>query len=337
MINTNVTICPFCQCHQLDSHTKYMTINNGQRTIYRCTGCGEFFAPTANTFMAGIRKPVSLIAQVLKAGTEGMGVNAACRTFSIAKNTLLDRERRFKGIKEALLLPALLHMFFRLVIEGDEVYTRVGKNLPPDESPGRTIVLIDRATRFIWELECGRKDRKLFLKAIKTVENLVNRTQNITLITDGERRYGNILFEICHEVIQNGRKGRPRKTLKKGVKVRLKNKGSQSHKKGPKRPKYQAPCKEHPDTDQNIEVKDIHANHCEAFNSSLRRRNSAFRRKTDTYARNREGLQRTLDVYWVVHNFVRSHFTLKKVPAVALGIIDKALSWEELLMIPAAG
>jgi hypothetical protein len=30
-------------------------------------------------------------------------------------------------------------------------------------------------------------------------------------------------------------------TLKKGVKVRLKNKGVQAHKKGPKRPKYQAP------------------------------------------------------------------------------------------------
>ncbi len=43
-------------------------------------------------------------------------------------------------------------------------------------------------------------------------------------------------------------------------------------------------------------------------------------------AKSKKGLQRTLDAYWVVHNFMRSHFTTNKVPAVALGILDKALS-----------
>lgn len=41
----------------------------------------------------------------------------------------------------------------------------------------------------------------------------------------------------------------------------------------------------------------------------------------------------TLDVYWVVHNFMRPHFTTKEVPAVALGILDKRLYWDELFMI----
>jgi len=41
-----------------------------------------------------------------------------------------------------------------------------------------------------------------------------------------------------------------------------------------------------------------------------------------------------LDVFWVIHNFMRTHFTTKQVPAVALGILDKKLSWEELFMIP---
>ena len=153
------------------------------------------------------------------------------------------------------------------------------------------------------------------------------------MITDGERRYGNILFEICNELVFKGKKGRPRKTLKQGVKVRIKNKGSQAHKKGPKRPKYQAPQSEHPQTVQDINDNDIHANHCEAFNSALRRRNSAFRRRTNTYAKNENGLQRTLDVLWVIHNFIRTHFTTKKVPAVALGILDEKLSWDELFMI----
>jgi len=63
-----------------------------------------------------------------------MGVNAACRTFGISKNTVLDWERRFSSIKQTLLLYALLQIYLKLIIEGDELYTKVGKNVPPDES-----------------------------------------------------------------------------------------------------------------------------------------------------------------------------------------------------------
>ncbi len=41
-------------------------------------------------------------------------------------------------------------------------------------------------------------------------------------------------------------------------------------------------------------------------------------------------------IYWIIHNFVRSHFTTRKVPAAALGIIDKGLSPEQLLMVQKA-
>jgi len=115
--------------------------------------------------------------------------------------------------------------------------------------------------------------------------------------------------------------------------VRLKNKGSQTHKRGPKRPKYQAPKPEHPDTHQNIDNKDIHANHLEAFNSALRRRMACFRRKTNTYAKLKSALQTRLDAHWVLHNFIRPHFTTRQVPAVALGILDHPLSWDEIFRI----
>jgi transposase-like protein len=326
--------CPNCKSRELKTHTRYTTENHGQRTIYHCKECGQYFSETSNTFLSGIRKPLSLIVEVLKSRTEGQGLNAVCRTFNLAKSSVLNWEKRFVNIKQVLMLYALLHSYLQLIIEGDEVYTRVGKNLPPDESRGWTVVLMDRASRFLWELGCGRKDRNLFRKVLRTLGELIDRTGDISLITDGERRYGNILFEICHEYLQTGKKGRPRKTLKKGVKVRVKNKGSQSRKRGRKRPKYESPCQEHPETLQNIETKDIHANHCEAFNSSLRRRNSCFRRKTNMYAKGQKGLQRTLDVYWVVHNFLRPHFTTKEVPAVSLGILEKRPSWQEIFMIP---
>jgi hypothetical protein len=75
-----------------------------------------------------------------------------------------------------------------------------------------------------------------------TLVKMINTTGNLALITDGERRYGQVLFDLCSEVIRTGKRGRPPKTLPKGIQVRVKNKGSHAHKRSRKRPKYQAPC-----------------------------------------------------------------------------------------------
>lgn len=112
----------------------------------------------------------------------------------------------------------------------------------------------------------------------------------------------------------------------------LKNKGSKKRR-GRPRPKYQAPVPEHPQTESVIAPATIHANHVEAFNAALRRRNAAFRRKTNTYAKTQWDLQRTLDRHWLIHNFVRVHFTTQKVPAVAIGILEIGLAWPQLFSI----
>ena len=231
------------------------------------------------------------------------------------------------------MLFALTHQFLQQLIEGDELYTRVKKNVAPDESQGWTLVLMDRASRFLWEMRCGRKDRKLFQQAMHLLCDVIQHTSDLTLLTDGERRYGSLLFEICSVVLRTGKRGRPKKTLRKGVKVRLKHKGSQRHKRGRKRPKYQAPYPEHPDTAQSLGTAEIHANHLEAFNTSLRRRCAAYRRRTNTYAKNQARLQERLDVYWMVHNFVRVHFTTRQVPAVALGVLKSGFSLHEVFFI----
>ena len=46
----------------------------------------------------------------------------------------------------------MAHTFIQMVIEGDESYTKVKKNVPPEESSGWTIVLMDRVSRFICKL-----------------------------------------------------------------------------------------------------------------------------------------------------------------------------------------
>jgi hypothetical protein len=280
--------------------------------------------------MEGLKTPMSMIWLVIKARTDGMGLNAATRTFEFAKNTILSWERKFSDLHQVLFLYTLIHEFIEVIIEGDEAYSKVHHTVPPHESSGWTILLMDRASRFIWELDCGTKDRKLFKKAIATLEQIVNRTNDLSLLTDGERRYGNLLFEVCYEWVKTGKRGRPKKTLKRGIRVRIKNKGSQAHKKGRKRPKYQSPWAEHPEPTHTIEETDIHANHAEAFFSSRRRKCTTFRRKTNMYAKSTQGSQRLLQVYWVVHNFIRVHFTTREVPAVALGVIERRLSAREI-------
>jgi hypothetical protein len=324
--------CPCCLGKEVNNHGKYETRANGLRNILHCCQCDIYFSETFATPIAGLRTELSRIIQILKTRTEGMSLNATCRSFNVSKKSVIDWERRLAGVKPTLMLYSLLHKFLNQEIEGDELYTKVDKNKPPWDSEGWTIVFMERSSRFLWELSCGRKEQQLFEKALERLVEVMKQTQNLSLFTDGERRYGNILFEICHEVIHHGKVGRPLKRLPKGVRVRLKNKGS---KKRPGRPrqKYQAPVPEHPQTNHEIEETEIHANHVEAFNSSLRRRNSTFRRKTNTYAKSKDNLQRTLDIFWIVHNFVRVHFTTKVVPAVQLGIIDTGLSWTQLFFL----
>ena len=105
------------------------------------------------------------------------------------------------------------------------------------------------------------------------------------------------------------------------------------HKRGPKKKKYVSPKPEHPETIQNITLNDINANHLEATHSSLRRRDSTYRRRTNTYAKHKSGLQRMLDLFWVNHNFIKEHFTTEKVPAVAMNIIERPITWNDGLMM----
>jgi hypothetical protein len=281
--------------------------------------------------MENIKSPISKVALALKMRSKGLGLRATGRVLRSDKHTITRWEESFVSQKSTLMLYALCYKFISLTFEGDELYTIVGKRTDPSVSKGWTAVIIERGSRFIVEQKCGKKDANLFKSVMETVSNYIANTNDLTFLSDGERRYGNMLFGICSEVLHTGLRGRPPQVLPPGVKVRVKNKGSQKHKKGRKRPKYQAPWREHPDTPQDLPDAEINANHLEAQNASTRRRNSAFRRRTNTYAKSRKGLQRTLDVNQIIHNFIRPHWSTGLVPAVALGIISNPLSLIDIL------
>ena len=45
----------------------------------------RYFLKTRGTFLEGLKKPLSGIVKVLKARSEGLGMNAACRVFNICQ------------------------------------------------------------------------------------------------------------------------------------------------------------------------------------------------------------------------------------------------------------
>lgn len=235
--------CYKCGSYFYDDVKIYTTKSNGKRKLFKCQSCGTCFSETQQSFMFNIKTPISKISLVLNARTEGMSFNATCRTHHISTHTLQDWEEKFGAIKDTLLLYSLTHTFVELIIEGDELYTKVNKSVPPSESEGWTISLMDRASRFIWELSCGKKEEPLFLTAMEQLLEVIKCTDDLTLLTDGERRYSSLLFEICHELLCIDKEIEAKKVLQKGVKVKLKNKGDLLN--GSKKDKYETPQAEH--------------------------------------------------------------------------------------------
>lgn len=203
--------CPACHSKDFRFRQTYETKQNGARILFLCRRCKKSFSETSHTPAARVTTGLGKVAQVLRARSEGLGFNACARTFEIARDTLRSWEKKFADLKRVLYLYALCHDFLSQIIEGDEIYTRIHHNTKASESQGWTLVLMERASRFIWHMECGHRDKRLFKRAIHTLADVANRTQQTTLITDGEKRYGSTLFEVCSEVLRTGKRGRPKK------------------------------------------------------------------------------------------------------------------------------
>lgn len=175
----------------------------------------------------------------------------------------------------------------------------------------------------------GCKDDNLFREGMELLWNWVMLATSICFFTDGEARYAKCFWQLAsvwlksHETTAEF--GRC-KVWREGVEVASKVKGSQ----GRRRVRRSKP--EHPFTAISPKS-EVHANHNEAHNSSMRRRCSAYRRRQNHYAKNMDGLNRAVTVLRLIHNWVRPHPSLEKnvTPAMAIGFIDRPVSILEML------
>jgi transposase-like protein len=92
--------CADCGGKNVDGYRTYTIKDGEQRTMYHCSSCSCSFSETKNTPIADLKTPISLIVQVLAALTEGVGINAATRLYSVSKNSIYRWQERLSGIKK---------------------------------------------------------------------------------------------------------------------------------------------------------------------------------------------------------------------------------------------
>jgi hypothetical protein len=79
--------------------------------------------------MARLRSSREVVSYAIGARTEGMGARATGRTFGKSHTTILRWEARLANQAEQWSPPAPAGA--DVTVEGDEVYTRIRENLPP--------------------------------------------------------------------------------------------------------------------------------------------------------------------------------------------------------------
>ncbi|MEO0377782.1 MAG: IS1 family transposase [Cyanobacteria bacterium P01_A01_bin.17] len=318
--------CPHCNGRHL--RKAGFGVRQSQKVQrYWCVDCNRRFSDHANTPMFSVRKPIEQVERVLAMRSEGMGIRAVSRVEHISPQTVINWEKRLAAKVDAWSPPVPEEA--DITAEGDEVYTRVNKNHPAHKSQGWTLNIMERQSRDWWVGLVGLRDNALFEAGMQRFWNWAQSALFIRLFTDGERRYSQSLWPVASIFLKKEETSRDyhhRKVWRYVLEVACKIKGSQGN---PRR----AWCyREHPLTAISDES-EVHANHQEAFNASLRRRCSGYRRRQNLYAKQREGLQRSVDVQRLIHNWVRVHISLpdKSTPAMSMGYIERPVTLREIL------
>lgn len=335
--------CPYCHLEEPVVKRGVRSLKSGDKVQkYWCKSCRRWFTNRTGTAMHRMQMPEAHASSILKLRNEGNGVRATARLTGHSHWAVIALERRVEKVAMVLVLSfASIAGTLSPVFECDEVYTRVHHNRPAHESPGWLATAIERNSRAWLPFATGKRDDMLFQNFALNAMPSMLACGEAAIVSDGETRYaqGVDAWSNSHAWVGPasdgpGRATGTRKVWREGLQVARKVKGSQGSQ---RRGKIERPGNLHPET-VPLEDACIHANHQEAQNAALRRRCSAFRRRTNMYAKNQAGLDRALTIQQLIHNWGRPHWWHegKKTPAMVLELADRPLTATDLLRIRVA-
>jgi len=126
--------CPRCQGNQTVRAGTAPRQSAPPAQRYWCRNCNRRFNDRTGTPMARLRTPVERVERSLKMRTEGLGVRASARVESVSPASIILWEQRLADHSSAWSPPAPDRA--EITVEGDEAYTKVGRNRPSSKVRG---------------------------------------------------------------------------------------------------------------------------------------------------------------------------------------------------------
>ena len=120
--------CVYCESQRIVKNGKDQAAGQMIQT-YRCNECERRFNERSGTPMARLRTAPETIALAMKVRSEGLGIRATGRVLEKSGGSIINWERRLSA--QVSNWSPTAPEGSEVTLEGDEVYTRVGENLPP--------------------------------------------------------------------------------------------------------------------------------------------------------------------------------------------------------------
>jgi hypothetical protein len=262
---------------------------------------------------------------ILKALSEGMGINATCRLTGASKNTVLKLLAEV-GRACAMYQDQAMRNLSVTNIQVDEIWSFIGakqKNVPADSDIALglgdcyTYTAIDRDTKL---MPCWLVGYRNFECADQFMADLAPRLAGrIQLTSDAMSAYPaavakNFGDNVDYAVLK--------KTYEGGMpQVEAKRRYSPAVVTGCEK---RAVCGD-PD------MKLVSTSHVERANLSMRMGMRRFTRLTNAFSKKIENHMHAISFYFMVYNFVKIHGSVKTTPAIAAGVTTIQWTFEDIV------
>ena len=262
---------------------------------------------------------------ILKALSEGMGINAACRITGASKNTVLKLLADV-GRACALYQDQTMRGLTITKVQVDEIWSFIGmkeKNVPANTDPTRgygdcyTYTAIDPVTKL---MPCWLVGYRTSESADHFMSDLAPRLANrVQLTSDG----------------MSGYPAAVRKHFGDNVDYGVLNKSYEGGMPAVEAKRRYSPAVCTGATKNTVigspELKDISTSHVERANLSMRMGMRRFTRLTNAFSKKIENHMHAISFYFMVYNFVKVHGTVKTTPAIAAGVTTIQWTMEDIV------
>lgn len=166
----------------------------------QCVACNGYFLETHGTLFQGKRVPAELLARVVAALAEGLGIRAVARVFEVDPNTVLtwlveaaDQLQAFSQylLHDVQVTQVQLDELFAVVSEGKAArVTDVAARERLERSPHWVWVALDPVSKLLLALQVGERSLEMAQRLVHHVVQVLAPGCVPLFLTDGLKAYG---------------------------------------------------------------------------------------------------------------------------------------------------